>query len=83
MTMEQEIQKQVREVNDKVSRILIMLIGNEYDKDDKGFIGQVNHLEKRVEVLEKWKDRAIWVFIGMGIPSGVGIWQLLNEIFKH
>lgn len=79
---QQTLHKQVHEIDEKLSRVLDLLTGNKYDRDDKGFIGVVNALEERVKILEKWRDRAIYVFIGMAFPSGIGVWKIINELVK-
>lgn len=90
------IQQQISNINDQVekvgeevakqtnniSTILILLTGNKIDRDDKGIVGKINSIEKRVETLEKWKDRVFWIVIGMSFPAGVGTWELLSQLLK-
>lgn len=76
-----KIQKDLTEVDDKVTGILAFLRGNELDKDDRGMVGTVNDLKKRVEYLEKWKDRIFYIMVGMALPAGVGTWELFKNIF--
>jgi hypothetical protein len=82
------IKKQVQEVNGKVSLILTLLSGNELDKDT-GLINTVklmqkdyDKIEERVAKLEKWKDKFFWMMIGMAMPAGYGISELLGSIAK-
>ena len=75
------IQDSVDSIDQKLMRIEAFLSGNELDREDKGLIGRVNDLEKRVLLLEKWKDRIFWTLIGMGIPAGIGIYNILEKIF--
>lgn len=77
------IDKQVHEVNNKVTAILEILRGNELDREDKGFIGRVNNHELRIMRLEKLLDKGKWILIGMGIPSGYGIANFLVWIIDH
>jgi hypothetical protein len=77
MTLEMN---EVDELKKKLDEVLSLLRGNILDKSDMGFIGSVNDLEKRVSTLEKWKDRIVWMVIGMGIPASVGIVEILKKL---
>jgi hypothetical protein len=72
---------EIDELKKKLDEVLSLLRGNHLDKNDQGFIGSVNDLEKRMTTLEKWKDRIVWMFLGMGIPASVGIVEILKKIF--
>lgn len=71
---------EVDELKKKLDEVLSLLRGNILDKNDNGFIGSVNDLEKRVTTLEKWKDRIVWMIIGMGIPASVGMIEILKKL---
>lgn len=71
---------EIDELKKKLDEVLILLRGNALDKSDQGFTGAVNDLENRVSVLEKWKDRVVWMVIGMGIPASVGIIEILKKL---
>jgi hypothetical protein len=73
------IEKLVRAIDVKVTGVIAFLRGNELDKDDKGLVGQVNDIEKRVHRLEKWFDRLMWLVAGMSLPAGVGTWELIKS----
>lgn len=79
--MEQQLKDKVDEIGNKVSSILSLLQGNKLDKNDNGVIGTVDDLHERVTNLEKWKDRIVWMVIGMGLPASVGIMEILKKIF--
>lgn len=72
---------EVDELKKKLDEVLSLLRGNNLDKNDQGFIGSVNDLEKRMTSLEKWRDRIVWMVIGMGIPASVGVAEILKKIF--
>lgn len=72
---------EVDELKKKLDEVLSLLRGNTLDKSDSGFIGSVNDLEKRVSTLEKWKDRIVWMMVGMGIPASIGVVEILKKIF--
>lgn len=74
---------EVDELKKKLDEVLSLLRGNILDKTDQGFIGSVNDLEKRVTGLEKWKDRIVWMFIGMGIPASIGVVEILRKLLTH
>lgn len=72
---------EIDELKKKLDEVLSLLRGNTLDKTDQGFIGSVNDLEKRVTGLEKWKDRIVWMVIGMGVPASIGIVEILKKLF--
>lgn len=72
---------EVDELKKKLDEVLSLLRGNTLDKNDQGFIGIVDDLHKRVTSLEKWKDRIVWMVIGMGLPASVGVIEILKKIF--
>jgi hypothetical protein len=79
---EQKFEQAVGAIEDKVDNILAILRGNELDKDDKGMIGNVDALGKRVTKLEKWNDRTIWIMVGMAAPASWGTLEILHIVVK-
>ena len=75
--------QEVDELKKKLDEVLSLLRGNILDKNDQGFIGSVNDLERRMSNLEKWKDRIVWMFIGMSIPASIGIVEILRKLIIH
>lgn len=93
MSVEHEIQQQVRQVDEKVNKvdnkvdkILMVLVGNGLDKDDNGIIGQVNDHEERIIKGERWRanitNKAIGIGIGISLFAGIGIREVIAIIFK-
>lgn len=80
MTEMQHLESQVKEVDKKVTSILGLLKGNELDKEDKGMIGVQNNHEERLSSLEKIKDRGMYFLIGLSIPAGWGVIDILQKI---
>lgn len=79
----QEFDNKIDIMNQRMERVLVALSGNDgIDKDDKGLIGKVNTLESRLKVVEKWKDRAVWVLIGATIPASYGVANFVSDILK-
>lgn len=98
--MEQQIQQQVKQLDDKVNRvdekvnkvdgnvsqILMIMVGNTFDKDDKGIIGTVNNHGARLDKIEKYLFGINKTFLGIGIAmailSGIGVREVISIIFK-
>ena len=84
MTPTQHIEHQIDQVDAKVSNILSLLKGNDLDKDDKGMIGIQNDHETRITRLERMVDKGKYFLIGMAIPAGWGMTDLISKLFlKH
>jgi len=79
----QSMQRDLKDLKENVHAILALLRGNEIDKDDKGHLGIVNDHENRISKLEKLKDKAIYILIGMSIPAGFGIANIIGWIVEH
>lgn len=78
------LEKQVSDVDIKVTSILTLLKGNELDKSDRGLIGEIKDHDKRLTGLEKLRDRLVWFIIGLSIPAGYGIIDIVKNITtKH
>jgi hypothetical protein len=80
MTQEQ-MEKKLIGVDEKVSTILDLLQGNKINKNDTGMVGVVDDHEERLTTLERSYDRLKWMIIGMGAPAGIGIIEMLKKIF--
>lgn len=76
------MQKEVTEIRKDVSSILQLLKGNDLDKDDKGFVGEVNKLRQEVDSLKKFKERVIYIGIGMALPATYGVFGVASAIIK-
>lgn len=78
-----QMKTQLTKLDNKVDRVIEMLSGNEYDKNDNGLTGEVRQLNIRVAKLEKWKDRVIYVLVGASFVAGWTIPDILQKIFLH
>jgi hypothetical protein len=76
----QQLERQVGGIDKKVSSILVLLKGHEMDNDDKGMIGELKDHEKRLEALEKMKDRLVYFLIGLSIPAGWGLIDIIQSV---
>lgn len=72
-------------IEKKVDKILTILSGDkEFDSTDVGMIGEMADMRKRLEKLERWKDRVLYFLIGAGFVGGYTISDLLAKLFtKH
>lgn len=82
MQQNQTLEAQVRKIDRKLDQLLNIVGGNELDKDDKGILGVKNDHEKRIRRLEKIGNAAIWFLIGLSVPAGWGIIDILRTIVK-
>jgi UDP-N-acetyl-D-mannosaminuronic acid transferase (WecB/TagA/CpsF family) len=64
-------------MSQKVDKMYQLMIGHELD-EDSGYVSKIKNLEKIVDELVEFKKRIIWIGIGMSIPSGVGVWQIIQ-----
>jgi len=83
-----DLEEQVKAIDKKVTSILHLLTGTDLDRS-QGFLHQFEEerkenelLEQRVAKLERWKDRIVWSLVGMALPAGYGIVDILHTIFK-
>lgn len=83
-----DVNNKVADVNSKVTDILHLLKGNDLDKEGSMVIRlkeqeqDIQAVNDRVEKLEKWKDRIVWMIAGMSIPAGYGVVEIITAIFK-
>jgi hypothetical protein len=69
-------------IESNVKSIREILTGNALNPNDSGMIGDFVTLKERVSKLEKFRDKAIWIGIGLALGAGYGL-QKFIEIFKH
>jgi hypothetical protein len=85
-TMIGSTNKTVHSMNESVKKMVILLQGNDFDKNDNGMIGEVTELRARVARLEKFKDRMFWVVVTAATITGLSLPQLVSYVikaFKH
>jgi hypothetical protein len=78
-----QMKADLRNLNGKVDKIINILSGNEFDKNDNGMVGDVRQLKARVAKLERWKDRVIYFLVGASFAAGWTISDLLQKFFIH
>lgn len=74
------VETTVENINKNVNLMVILLRGNEFDKSDGGMIGDNNDMKRRLERLEKFKDKMIWVLTGAGVVTGLNLVQLIDMV---
>lgn len=57
------------EVEEDVKLILMILKGNELDKSDGGIIGGYREMKARIDKLEKFRDKIVYVIAGVSATA--------------
>lgn len=78
-----ELEDQLRDLQNKVGTLLILLQGNPLDKNDDGLFGRLLQMEERLKKVENWKQRVAWTFVGMMLPASYGIASFVTTHFFH
>lgn len=76
------IKDTVSNMNESVDLIVLLLQGNKMNKDDGGMIGQQTDMKKRIERLEKFKDRMLWVLVTAAGITGLNLVNLIDLVVK-
>ena len=85
--MEAMQSQQDNDVAHKVDLLFRAVLGDkQVDPDDEGMRGRINDIEKRMKNFEtlrdRLKDRITYLIIGLSIPAGFGISEILSIIAK-
>lgn len=72
----------LEKVNKNVSLMVILLRGNEFDSNDRGMIGKQSEQDRRIDRLERFKDKMIWVMVGAGVIGGLNLIQVIEMVKK-
>lgn len=88
MSESQQLSDQVSGIDKKVTSILHLLKGTDLD-DEQGLLSEFRQekavnklLHGRVEKLEKLRDKIIYIMVGMSIPAGYGIFEMIKSLAK-
>lgn len=68
------------QIKDRLDDIVDILKGDELGHS-KGVIPMLKDHEDRIKKLEVLKDRATWTVLGLSIPSGFGVVEILKQLF--
>jgi hypothetical protein len=74
------LKKELELVNKQLNSILTLLKGHELDNEEGGMVGQVHGIDKRLVKIETFKDRVIYVAIGVSIPASWGIIDIISKV---
>lgn len=77
-----ELEKKMEEMSRNINKILELLTGNDLDPNDNGHIGEIKDLRERVKTLERWKDRALWIMVGMSVTSSFSMAALIGKLVE-
>ena len=78
-----KIENEMSVVGIKVSGVLSLLKGNELDKGDNGMLGELADMRVRLDKLEKFNTKVIYVALGMSLPASYGVLQIIQNIILH
>lgn len=81
-----KMQEDLNTVKDTVNEIKVALLGDGYMS--KGLVGElermkgttITELDKRISELEKFKNKVVYISIGLGMAGGLGIRTLIDWI---
>jgi hypothetical protein len=76
------VEEKIGNIDKNVNLMVILLRGNEFDSSDRGMIGKQTEQDRRIERLEKFKDKMIWVMIGAGVIGGLNLVQVIDMVRK-
>ena len=82
--MENEYHKlaeRLDKIEDNVSEIKTALLGNDYT-NKTGLIHSIAEHHQRLNSLERLVERGKWLIIGLSAGTGIGIYEILKQIFK-
>lgn len=74
-----KFEKEFTDLKDKVNVIYQYIVGHEHDKA-VGLIHWKTESEKRLKTLEGFRDKLIWIGIGMSIPTGLGVLKIIQFV---
>lgn len=77
----EDIKKQISNINETVNEIYGVLIGSEHDKES-AFLSRVKVLETQVKSLTEFKQRMIYMAIGVSIPSTYGTFKIITTLLS-
>ena len=76
------LKKELQQVNEKLNSIITLLNGHELDNEAGGMVQRVHLIDNRLNRLESFKDRVIYVCIGASIPASWGIIDIIGKVIS-
>jgi hypothetical protein len=74
-------EKDMQELKKMVSEIYYVVVGSEHDKET-GLIERVKTLEVEQDKQKNFINRITWICVGMGMPAGWGVVEIIIKLFK-
>lgn len=74
------LEKQFKSLDTSTKSLIMLLSGNPLDKTDNGIIGMVREMREQLTKLQRFKDRSIWLMVGLSIGAGWGLSDLLTKV---
>lgn len=74
-----QMQQDIHELKELVQKLYTIIAGHELDKES-GLVSQVKDHEARIKKIETFKDRVLWLGIGMIFPAGYGTVEAIKAI---
>lgn len=78
-----KVQDSTEALNDDLKEVLHLLKGNPLNEKDNGIVGTVIESKAKIEKLEKFKDKVIYVLIGASLTAGYALSDIINKFLKH
>ena len=76
-----QLADKVDRIEASVDKIVTALLGNEYS-NKTGVIHTIAEHRQRLDSLERLVERGKWLIIGLSAGTGIGIYEILKQIFK-
>lgn len=74
------LKKELQQVNEKLNSIITLLNGHELDNEAGGMVQRMHVIDSRLGKIEQFKDRIIYVGIGIGIPASWGMIDIIGKV---
>lgn len=76
-----QIGKKIDSMEDKLGEIYYYIVGNKLDSST-GIIEKLKRMEATIKGLEEFKKKAIWIGVGMALPTTYGVFELFSKFLK-
>jgi hypothetical protein len=75
-----DLHENVNTLMDDVKEVKNALLGNSYNKT--GIIHTIAEHHQRISIVERNLERGKWLVIGLSAGSGIGLYEVLKNLFK-
>jgi hypothetical protein len=77
-----EIRKTQIYIEKKIDKILNAMFGDNDNALNIGVVHEIGALKDKVKKLETWRDRALYILIGISAAAGWGVGDIIKTLFK-